>query len=191
MELHNVFGVNVYQMFMDWFNGEFTEMFSERFPEKGMTLVILSSDNLVELEQNWRHPQGFELIVAHIGDEAVATAKDGTYDNVKGKLRFVLRTGLNSVAAETQQDRVRAGDFPWEGAGHHMGYIGGVSGLAKKEDSEMLRICIDKLREMLKEVNTVAMTISDNLRKKPDCPSGSKYLNGINASEAFADKYVA
>ena len=191
MNLHNVFGVNVYQMFMDWFDGEFTEMFNQRFPDKGMTLVILNSDNLVELEQNWRHPQGFELIVAHIGDETVATAKDGTYDNVKGKLRFVLRTGLNSVAAETQQDRVRAGDFPWEGAGHHMGYIGGVSGLAKEEDSEMLRICIDKLREMLKEVNTVAMTISDNLRKKPGCPSGAKYLNGINASEAFADKYVA
>ena len=191
MNLHNVFGVNVHDMFMDWFDGEFAEMFEGRFPDKGMTLVVLKNDNLVELEQNWRYPQGFELIVAHMGDEAVATTKDGTYDNVKGKLRFVVRTGRNSVAAETQQNLVQPGDFPWEGAGNYMGYIGGVSGLAKEEDWEMFCICVDKLIELLKDVNSVAMTISDNLRKKPGCPSGAKYLNGINASEAFADKYVA
>ena len=192
MNLHNVFGVNVYDMFMDWFDREFTEMFNQRFPDKGITLVILDSDDIVELERNWKFPLalGNVMIVVHVGDEEAAKADNGTLQNVEGKLRFVLRTGRNSVEAETQQDLVRPGDFPWEGAGNHKGYIGGVSGLAKEEDTEMLRICIEKLRELLMGVNSAAMVISDNLRKRDVVPVGAKYLYEIDASEAFPEYAV-
>jgi hypothetical protein len=191
MNLSNVFGVNVHGMFMDWFNGEFTEMFEGRFPGKGMTLVILDTDDIIELERHWRDPMGRAMIVAHIGDKETAVTNNGTMQNVEGKLRFVLRTGRNSVDAETQQDLVSPGDFPWEGAGHYRNNIGGVSGLAKEEDWEMLCICVDKLIDLLKQVNTAAMAMSDKLRRKTDCPAGAKYLNGINVSGEFPDMYAA
>ncbi|HMS91880.1 MAG TPA: hypothetical protein PJ993_00785 [Candidatus Saccharibacteria bacterium] len=191
MDLKKVHGVNVLRMFMDWFEDEFYEEFYQRFPDKGMTLVVLDSDNLIDLQQNWRHPQGFEMIVAHIGDEAIAIAANGTYENVKGKLRFVLRTGMDSVMAETRQDFVRPGDFPWEGAGEHEGYIGGVSGLAKEEDWEMYCKCVDKLIELLKKVISRAMERSNQLRKLPDCPHGAKYMYAIDVSDMFPDYSAA
>lgn len=185
MDLKNVHGVNVLRMFMDWFEGEFTDEFVQRFPDKGMTLVVLKSDEFVELQQNWRHPQGFQMIVAHIGDEAIATAENGTYDNVLHKLHFVLRTGEDSATAEIRQDLVRPGDFPWEGAGEYEGYVGGVSGLAKEEDWEMYCKCIDKLIELLTKVISKAMERSDKLRKQPDCPTGAKYMYHIDVSDLF------
>lgn len=152
-----------------------------------MTLVVLKTDDRAGLMHDWRHPQGFEMIVAHIGDEGVATAENGTYDNVKGKLRFVLRTGMDSVMAETRQDFVCPGDFPWEGAGEYEGYIGGVSGLAKEEDWEMYCKCIDKLIELLTKVISKAMERSNELRQQPDCPSGAKYMYHIDVSDLFPD----
>jgi hypothetical protein len=187
MDLKNVHGVNVLKMFMDWFDGEFTDEFVQHFPEKGMTLIVLKSDNLIELQQNWRQPQGFRMIVAHIGDEATATASEGTYDNVLHKLHYVLRTGEDSVMAETRPDFVRPGDFPWEGAGMYEGYVGGVSGLAKEEDWEMYCKCIDKLIELLIKVISKAMERSNELRKQPDCPTGAKYMYHIDVSDLFPD----
>ncbi len=185
MDLKNVHGVNVHRMFMDWFEGFFTEEFESRFPNKGMTLVVLNPDNLIELQQNWLNPQDFEMIVAHIGDEDVATATNGTYENVKCKLHFVLRTGMDSVMAETRQDFVRPGDFPWEGAGKYKGYIGGVSGLAKEDDWEMYCMCIDKLIELLTEVISKAIERSNLLRKHPQLHPRSKYMFGIDVSHKF------
>lgn len=187
MVLKNVHGVNVLKMFMDWFNGDFTDEFVRRFPGKGMTLVVLKTDELIEMQQNWRYPQGFEMIVAHIGDEAIATATNGNYENVLHKLHFVLRTGEDSVLAEDRPDLVRPGDFPWEGAGMYEGYVGGVSGLAKVDDWEMYRKCIDKLIELLSDVIGAAMERSNELRQQPDCPSGAKYMYAIDVSDLFPD----
>lgn len=184
----NVHGVNVLRMFMDWFEGEFTDEFIASFPKAGgMTLVVLNTESIVDQAQTWRHPQGFEMIVAHIGDAAVATAKEGTYDNVKGKLRFVLRTGEDSVMAESRQDMVQVGDFPYEGAGFYEGYTGGVSGLAKEDDWKMYCKCIDKLIELLIKVISKAIERSKELREQPDCPPGAKYMYAIDVHSEFPD----
>ena len=50
---------------------------------------------------------------------------------------------------------------------------------------------VDKLIDLLKQVNTAAMAMSDKLRRKTDCPAGAKYLNGIKVSGEFLDMYAA
>ena len=185
MNLTNVFGINVEEQFLEWFNGEFATEFAERFPDKGMTLIVLDGDEPITIMENWETPLNFTLITAHLGDEEAAIAADGTEDNVVGKLRFCLRTMMDSAEAERRPDLVREGDFPHEGAGEYKGYYGGVSGLKKEEDWEIFCRCVDKLIELLAAVNSAAIAKADELREQEDCPRGTKYLNGISLA---ADK---
>lgn len=195
LDLKDVFGVNVLAWLTTWFNGEFTTMFNERW-HQGMTLVVLNTDDFVELMQGWRDPLKFAMINFYIGGRDEALKTDGTRDNVAGKLRWVLRhlwrsMMANSVHSETKHDQVRVGDFTWEGAGLYRGYIGGVSGLKKKEDWMLFCFFIDKLIELLDLVNTAAMQKADELRKQPDCPEGVKYLIGINVADQFPEQWRA
>lgn len=183
MDLIDVFGINVKDQFLNWFNGDFAKMFGERFPGKSMTLIILDPDDLIDLMTSWRNPLSYEIIEAHLGDEGATTDPDGTRDNVVGKLRFVLRTLSDSVVAETEPQLVREGDFPWEGAGSYEGYIGGVSGLRKEDDWKIFCMCVDKLNELVGAVNIAAMARAAELREQDDCPAGTKYLQGIDLTE--------
>ena len=45
LDLTNHFGINVKEKFLSWFHGDFAKEFAERFPGKGITLVILDPDN--------------------------------------------------------------------------------------------------------------------------------------------------
>lgn len=188
MDLSNVFGVNVEDEFLRWFRGAYTEGFAKRYPGKGMTFVVLDPDKGLSLFDSWETPLQYAMFTLHMGDEAVATAPDGTLENVEGKLRFVLRTlGRDSVEAEDALSHmVRPGDFAWEGAGEDDGFIAGVSGLAKQQDTLERRHCIAMLKAILAAVDKLAITKADKLRREPGCPLGTKYLNGINVAEEWA-----
>lgn len=190
MDLSDVFGVNVEQQFTDWFEGEFTASFIERYPGKGIALVILDPDYINQACLNWESPLApdttmIELLIGHASE---GTKPDGVLDNVAGKLRFVLRTGQNSIEAEKPENigLLREGDFTWEGAGEYRGYVGGVSGLAKHDDWLVFRECVDKLDHLIAEVNTRAKAIAAELREQPNAPVGSKYMRGIKVEPVTA-----
>jgi hypothetical protein len=188
MDLTNVFGVNVRDMFMKWFDGEFTENFAERFPDKeGLTLVILDPQRGLELYDLWENPLSSTLLQAYIGDEEASLEAGGTRENVERKLRFVLRTlGQGSVMAEHELAyMVLPGDFPVEGAGEHMGFYGGVSGLKKQDDWTVFTECVDKLVELLQLVNEAAAARAKELSSRDDAPVDAKYLIGIDVSDLF------
>jgi len=167
-------------------------MFTERFgDDKGMTLVVLNPDDVIGSSLDWSLPLKYKLVIGHVGDEvSVEAAKgpEGTLANVCGKLRFVLRNYSDSVFAETAYAYIRPGDFPWEGAGIHLEFFGGVSGLAKEEDWEMYCLCIDKLVELLSAVNEAAMKLYFELDEAGKLPeNGGKYFIGINVGDQFPE----
>lgn len=180
LDLTNHFGIDVKRRLNDWFHGEFATEFAERFPDKGITLVILDPDNTLQACLDWRTPLAHEIFVGVLGDAKASNEPGGTYNNVAGKLTYVLRTNsVVSRSAETDYAMLRPGDFPWEGAGMHEDFLGGVSGLAKEDDWEVYCQCIDKLRELLEAVGKKAKETADELRGTEGAPRGAKYLNGI------------
>lgn len=177
LDLSNHFGIDVKSRFDAWFHGEFADEFKERWPKKGITLVLLDMDNLFLLHEHWQDPLTHLLYVDFLGDEESHKKTDGTLENVGGKLQYVLRTGNNSVEAQTDFAGLRPGDFPWQGAGEHRGFLGGVSGLAKEEDWEVFRRCVNKLIELLEAVGEAASKKSERLRNSDNPEPGVKYLN--------------
>lgn len=175
MDLANYFGIDVEAQITDWFDGEFTEEFRRRFSGRDIGFFVLDNDRRSEWDSEI--PGVHTLLTLFTGDEDVAFADDGVIDNVNHKLRFVLRTGLNSVEAEKAfRYLVQPGDFPWEGAGTYRSFTGGVSGLLKEDDWRVFCQIIDKLIELLDAVAEKAQSICEIERKKDDAPVGTKYL---------------
>lgn len=188
MNLTDVFGVNVEERYRRWFRDVYVPEFRKRYPDKDITAIILNNEDAVELLNYWSEPLNDMLIMLHTGDEEAAEAPGGTKDNVEGKLRFVLRVGQDSVEAEDALVHlVLPGDFPYEGAGIHEGFIGGVSGLKKEDDWKEYERLVDKLIEMLREVCSAAVAKANELRAQEDAPAGVKYLKDIDVSDQFPE----
>jgi hypothetical protein len=190
MELANYFGIDVSARFDGWFRTDFADMIKARFGmDKIMSLIILDPDDACDALVNWREPLRNAMITADIGSADRVTSPTGTRNNVCGKLRYVLRTGRNSVEAETSHGSRREGDFPWEGAGIYypagsgLTYIGGVSGLAKEEDWEMFVHCVEQLHGMIVMVDAAAKHKYDSLRAADDLPDEWKYMDGLTISQ--------
>lgn len=180
LDLTNHFGINVQEKFLSWFHGDFAKEFAERFPGKGITLVILDPDNIVKLLSEWDIPLANAILTTYLGDEGAHTKADGTLQNVVGKLRYCLRTAeVMSLRAEADYAWVRPGDFPWEGAGAHDGFLGGVSGLDKEDDWAVYCQCIDKLLEILEAVGKKALERTEELRSSDNTYIGARYCNVV------------
>jgi hypothetical protein len=192
-DLTDVFGVDVDALFREWIHGEFAAWLQEKFPGKHITLVLLDTAQRIDACEYWFDSQDYQLFVEHVGtDDAQEKAKQsgGTLQNVHRKLRFVLRTGLDSLDAEEEYAHlVLPGDFPWEGAGDHAAQLGGVSGLDKESDWQAFCKCVDKLNELLSAINRAAMAKANELRQLEDSPVEVKYLEGIELTvdEVFPD----
>jgi hypothetical protein len=180
MNIENVFGINVHSQFMEWFDGEYAEQFAQRYPDKGISLIILDPDMSLASMYGWRDPLVNAIIAAHIGDDDAAHGSGGTQDNVAGKLQFVLRTGYDSEFARIRPHLLREGDFPYQGAGSYEDFFGGVSGLAQEDDWAEFQVCVDKLIVLLSAAGNAAVAEAARLRELPDTPVDVKYLRGIN-----------
>ncbi len=190
MDLTNHFGIDVARQFADWFDGEFAERFAKRFPDKTMTLIVLDPDQLISSCLHWEDPKKHIVLDGYLGSWEGVMKAGGTWENVLGKLRYVLRTMENSVEAETDYINLRPGDFPWEGAGEYKGFTGGVSGLAKEEDWEIFCFCVDKLFELITRVGQAAAIKTEQLRKAPDADPRAKYLR-VKLTEEEVESLLA
>jgi hypothetical protein len=100
------------------------------------------------------------LIRLVVGDDDDRVAELAV--NVEHKLRFVLRTGLDSSEAVTRPDLVEPGDFAFAGAGHYRGYTGGVSGLKQESDWWVFCRLVDRLIGIRTRLARAAMGASKN-----------------------------
>lgn len=152
-----------------WSVGE-KEFFAAHPDERGKNYFAIILDP--NYPHDWQRPfAGPSYFLTNVR-ESELLHPTGTPSNVAGKMRFVLRTGLDSVEAETRYDLVLPGDFPWEGAGETDGYPGGVSGFAKKSDT-VLRA---RITEKIVGLRTAAADpIYRAARRHPEA---TKYLGG-------------
>jgi hypothetical protein len=189
MDLQDFFGVNVLKRFETYLDSEeFKKWLEDEFPPTDpehvspISAVIL--DNDFRRFWDWRTPLKHVLWQYVLsGDTAAALAPDGTIQNVGGKLRFVLRENKNSVEAQTHLYLVQPGDFPFQGAGTHRGFTGGVSGRKQEEDWAIFCHLVDHLISLLDQVVTQASETCQALRRLPGCPPGLKYMNVIALRE--------
>ena len=182
LDINNHFGIDVEDLFNEWFNGEYAAEFAERYPGKSISLVILNPDSPIQLLLDRDIPLKHAIIDTYLGDERLAEAPDGLRDNVEGKLRYVLTSMGDSVEAEANGFFFRPGMFPWQGAGENANFCGGVSGLAKEEDWAEFCKCSDKLAELLTAVGNVALKKTEELRSSDSPPIGARYGRGVVVS---------
>lgn len=185
LDLENFFGIDAkaqFELYLD--SDEFVEWLEANCPATDPEYPDPVSFALLNPDwrdfYDWRNPfGGNNLLFSYVasGDVVAGMEPDGTMENVEHKLRFVLRTGLNSVEAQTRLDLVRPGDFPHEGAGTYRGYTGGVSGRKAPQDWIIFCHLVDKLIEILQQIGAQANARCDIERKVPDCKVGTKYLN--------------
>lgn len=75
----------------------------------------------------------------------VKEGPQGLQENVLHKLQWCLRTGMNSAEANYHPELLEEGDYPYEGAGCHRGFWGGVSGLHEESDWWVFKQIVDQL----------------------------------------------
>lgn len=189
-DLEDYFGVDVEAEFNRYLDSpEFISWLDTNYPGDNPSISFALLNNDYRSEWDWRNPLGNRahvLLRAVIwGDVEAGMAPDGTMQNVGGKLRFVLREGMDSVEAETNLHLVQAGDFPWQGAGTHRGFTGGVSGRTKREDWMIFCHLVDYLIDLMNQVAERAHATCEILRNLEGCPVGVKYMNVIALKQDF------
>lgn len=183
MDLANVHGINVLELFTTWFHGSYAEKFFKKYgADAHMSLVILDNDGQARLSANWNTPLKYAIITLSLGDPKLAEGAVGTIKNVEGKLKFFCRTGLDSVEAETRPYLVRPGDFPYEGAGEHQYTFGGVSGLKKEEDWAEFQACVEQLNHLIGLVVKVAVAKAKRMRDAGPVGANVKYLRNVTVT---------
>lgn len=162
---------SVIQAFEAWFAEEGAPYFLEKYNGTDFMLIVMDPG----VQYDWRNPFDEDPLIQAWTNDAKASGLDGFKVNILNKLRFCLRTGLNSDQAHYQQGLVLPGDFPWAGAGWHRGILGGVSGLNEESDWWVFCRCVDKLLELQKAFIKPRIDASDE-DKFPDRSIDAKYL---------------
>ena len=160
------FGIRIDFVLRDWFQEAFLPELREKYGDDVQIAAIVAP------HQYWAIP---EECFAHL-PQPILSSTGGTAvelgENVRRKLRFVLRTGLPSSFARQRPDLVEPGDFPWAGAGVYKGYVGGVSGLNEESDWWAFERIVDRLIELRTAAALPAIQASK------DRIEGWKYLEG-------------
>lgn len=157
------FGEEVDIALQNWFIDEFSSVLRQKYGEGAEVSVVI-----VDPKSNWQQPLPSYISCGNADDPRYSDL----VENVEHKLRFVLRTGLNSSEAATRPDLVEPGDFPYEGAGYYRGYCGGASGLNEESDWWVFRRTVDKLIELRALAASPAIAASKN--RVP----GMKFMEG-------------
>jgi hypothetical protein len=174
-DLHPVyFGVDVEALMREWFYATFVPAVIADYGDSPFAVVVLSN----RVRHDWTNPfkSGSVLLRFAYGSEEKVNGEEGLYANVERKLRFVLRTGLDSSWSETHPHLLEPGDFPYRGAGTANDFVGGVSGFSQDQDwavFERFTSAFTDVRESA-AMNAVAECIA----RVP----GMKYLGGTPAT---------
>ena len=158
------FGKNLKATVTVWWSEEFAKVLDEKYGVQSVAAVILRP----WVRHDWRSPESAESVLVELwhGPEC----EDDLRANAYHKLRFALRTGLDSSQADRNPHLLEPGDFPNDGAAFHKGFVGAASGLPGESDVWVVQQVIDKLVSVRGDVGEAAIRASR--RGQP----GWKYL---------------
>ncbi len=171
------FGTDADRKLREWWEGTRMPALQDRYGSN-VSVGVIVLDN--RERHDWRNPLAHVMHVLTTPGVQMDVA-GGLGANIGGKLAFVLRyfqlTGqwTDSSLAETRHDLVEKGDFPYGGAGQHLGYPGGVSGLPLgRQDWDVFIDVIEELAVIRGIAAEPAIEALNN--RQPDDPLHIKYL---------------
>lgn len=154
------FGTDLAQETARWWAGEFAGVLDAKFPGAPLAVVVLRSDTA----HDWRDPTAASSVLVELRHGAGDT--DPFVANIAHKMRFTLRTGLDSADARRHSHLIEPGDFPHGGGVSHRGVVAGVSGLAEGSDDWVARQVVDHLLAVRRGIADAAVAASR--RQVPD-----------------------
>ncbi len=145
------FGTDLAQETARWWAGEFAGVLDAKFPGAPLAVVVLRSDTA----HDWRDPTAASSVLVELRHGAGDT--DPFVANIAHKMRFTLRTGLDSGHAQRSSHLIEPGDFPFGGAVTHRGVVAGVSGLTEESDAWVAQQVVDHLVAVRAEIADAAV----------------------------------
>lgn len=162
-----------------WTNYYLPVVFYPKYPGKDVAVVILDSS----MRHSWTSPLDVPMFYLATGEGNGLDPDDrffgrsGLVANIEGKLRFSLRTSLNSAEAERRPDLLLPGDFPWEGAGEHRNYKGGASGVSQEGDWRTFCDVVDAMIALKTTIAKEALKLQRRA-KDPGVDPSWRYMEG-------------
>ena len=135
----------VMKRFSTWFRTAGKAEFKNKYGQDAELSLVILRQGFVH---DWRDPLKEAAVWSTDFDKG--DGEGGFVMNVERKLHFSLRTGLNSVEARYNKHLILPGDFPYQGAGWHRGFTGGVSGLKEESDWWVFCFCVDRHGDLLR-----------------------------------------
>lgn len=164
LESPRYFGVDVGRIMQEFFDGVFVPLTVAANGDKPFVVMVL--------DDRKGNDDSRRSISCDYGDTRMIIGPEGLYANVKHKLNFVLRTGMNSSEARSYPHLVEPGDFPYGGAGRAYGFVGGCSGFSEEQDWKVFLNFANKLREVRSAAACAAIKACE------EGVPGMKYLMG-------------
>lgn len=148
------FGTDPATPVAQWWSGTFQQVIDSKFPQCTLAVLVLRTD----VVHDWRDPATPDTVLLDLrcgeGDTDLLVA------NIRHKLHFTLRTGLDSMHARRSGHLIEPGDFPHGGAVTHRGFAGGASGLLEESDAWVAQQVIDQLILVRAEIARTAVAAS-------------------------------
>ena len=148
------FGTDLAEVTAQWWVETFAGVLDTKFAGAALAVVVLRS----EATHDWRNPTAESSVLVELRHGPGDT--DPFVTNAAHKLRFTLRTGLDSADARRYSHLIEPGDFPHGGAVTHRGVTAGVSGLTEESDAWVAQQVIDHLIEVRREIADAAVAAS-------------------------------
>jgi hypothetical protein len=131
-----IFGLDIQQEMELWWDGEFMPVLAAKYGSFSVFVRILDP----AAQHDWARLDEVHSVLVAL--QHVVSSEDFE-ENVYRKLRFTVRTGLDSSEARRQPHLIEPGDFPHAGAIAYRGIAGGASGLPEESDVWVVQQVID------------------------------------------------
>jgi hypothetical protein len=167
----NLFGADIDNALIIWWNDIFVPELKAKYGDD-FSFAAFVLRNGHQVRWDWRPEASVCYARLSAGDQQRINDAEGLFANAFHKLRFTLRTSLNSSMARTRPDLLEPGDFPFAGAINYRNYVGSGSGLSEESDGWVMERIIDKIIELRSAAAAPAVAASKAR------VAGWKYLDG-------------
>lgn len=166
------FGNDVLGSLREWWNDTQPWEIWDKHP-KGVAVVVAHKNSPLD----WRRPFATAFVVLTAGEDVrhpQISGPAGVLNDVAGKMRFAIRTRMDSREARIMRYQLQPGDYPAAGAMHYNGFLVGVAGLKENHNDTLGMTVVEELcREADRAIRPV---LKASTTWTPESPVSDRYL---------------
>ncbi|HET9411739.1 MAG TPA: hypothetical protein VFO38_02740 [Candidatus Saccharimonadales bacterium] len=166
------FGDDVLESLREWWNGTQPWEIWDKHPQ-ALAVVVAHKNSPLD----WRKPFATAFVVLTAGEDVMhpqISGPAGVLNDVAGKMRFAIRTRLDSREARIMRFLLQSGDYPAAGAMHYNGFLVGAAGL-KEDHNDTLGMTV--VEELCREADRAVRPALDASKAwTPGSPVRDRYL---------------